>query len=373
MGFVSLLRSAADGMSEFAAAVGTASQRVAAPLGLAKKEGGAGDAASLAPEMTPMTVSQNEEEPDEKKRPAPAPDDKKIDDVAKTPAPAPAPASPAAAVPSRAPGAEPDGPVGPFTVMLFGDYGVGKTSVLTCFVTDGAVRAGSGGSGMCFDEITKAVAASPSGALVRLTLWDTAGAERHNSFMPHYMRKLDAAVLAYAIDDEASAQAIGKWQLCVAEMAPSCRAWYVIANKMDAMVHRGADVSERCARIMTDGMRLAARYGVTRFMSTSAVTGVGVAALFERVAADLARGGGGGDADIAGDDAIAATVRAHVSVHVAASAAPQPPPTRRHASSSDEPAPRRRRMVVDGVDDEERERLRREVLIIAVRYRFSSC
>jgi GTPase SAR1 family protein len=224
--------------------------------------------------------------------------------------------------PHRPPAADPSGP---FNVMLFGNYGVGKTSMLNAFALDGRWKASTSFPPeaaellMPCDPFAKAVKLD-SGGPVTLKTWDTAGAERTHSFLPMYMRAIEAAVIVYAVDDRQSMQAIGRWHDEIQEAAgPNLVLWYLVASKMDTIFEAGK-LSPEKASTMLYGMRLGKEFGITRFVSTSAATYDGVRQLFECIATDLSNSSSSASilpVGISDDASIEHAVRAHVGFHAA--------------------------------------------------------
>ena len=184
-------------------------------------------------------------------------------------------------------------PLGPFTVIFFGNKDVGKTTIVSRY-TDGGWGGGNriraGRPTVCADISTKTVILG-DGDAVKLTLWDTAGAEQFKAFLPMYMRKLDAAVLVYAANDAASMHAIGPWHEFVAREAPQCAVWFAVANKIDTVLDGNFKNSQdRLAAqlpMLRDGAELARIYDIPQFKMTNALTGEGVDDLFAQIAVTL--------------------------------------------------------------------------------------
>ena len=87
-------------------------------------------------------------------------------------------------------------------VVIIGDTGVGKTSILTRFVFerfDSEMRATSVASFK-----TKAVVYDEYNHSIKLNVWDTAGQERYNSLTKMYFKGAEAAIIVYDITDSLS-------------------------------------------------------------------------------------------------------------------------------------------------------------------------
>jgi small GTP-binding protein len=95
-----------------------------------------------------------------------------------------------------------------FKIVVLGNSGVGKTSIIHRWINDS------------FSTQTKQTIGSnhqrraiviESGDQVDLYIWDTAGQERFQALMPLYTRSSDLAVLTTAINDDISFAQLPKW------------------------------------------------------------------------------------------------------------------------------------------------------------------
>ena len=94
-------------------------------------------------------------------------------------------------------------------VVIIGDSGVGKTSILFRYVKgefDSNINI-SFGAGFK----TKDVAHNDQGDTVKLFLWDTAGQEKYNSLTKLYFKGASAAIIVYDITDKSSFEKAKKW------------------------------------------------------------------------------------------------------------------------------------------------------------------
>ena len=71
-----------------------------------------------------------------------------------------------------------------FKIVLLGDQGVGKTSIINRFIFD--VFDDQSNPTIGIDFISKSYAAGDK--VLRFQLWDTAGQERFRSLIPNYIR-----------------------------------------------------------------------------------------------------------------------------------------------------------------------------------------
>ena len=94
-------------------------------------------------------------------------------------------------------------------VVIIGDSGVGKTSILFRYVkgefdTNINISFGAGFK-------TKDVAYNDQGDTVKLFLWDTAGQEKYNSLTKLYFKGASAAIVVYDITERTSFEKAKKW------------------------------------------------------------------------------------------------------------------------------------------------------------------
>ena len=95
-------------------------------------------------------------------------------------------------------------------VVIVGDSGVGKTSILFRFVQGSFNENVQPSFGAGFK--TKDVAYDDSGhGTVKLYLWDTAGQERYNALTKLYFKGANAAIIVYDITDEESFAKAQRW------------------------------------------------------------------------------------------------------------------------------------------------------------------
>lgn len=92
-------------------------------------------------------------------------------------------------------------------VVILGNQGVGKTSMLTQYTTGQFPQGCAPTIGASFRSKVVHV----NGYHVKLQMWDTAGQERFKSMTPMYYRSADAAILVFDIGDPASFRAVKSW------------------------------------------------------------------------------------------------------------------------------------------------------------------
>jgi small GTP-binding protein len=163
-----------------------------------------------------------------------------------------------------------------FKVVLLGNSGSGKTSILNYAVTGSPLSSPRPTIGCICSELQ---ADNASGAPVRLNIWDTAGQELYQSIVPIYVRDAIAGLVVYDVTDVKSFQALDHWvsMLRGTENGDSIIV-YVLGNKIDM---NAATVGD------DQGQLYAERVG-GKFFRVSALEGTGIADVVRELATDLA-------------------------------------------------------------------------------------
>ena len=168
-----------------------------------------------------------------------------------------------------------EGDVPTFKVVMMGDSGVGKTSIVLQ-LSEHVFRAMTKptvGSGCVEKRIT-----TPSGP-VRLSIWDTAGEERYRSVTSLYSQGAEAFVLVFDITDEATFDSIPGWIQTFDQISSEGCLVYVVGNKIDM---EGRQVAE------TRAFEWCQQHEY-RYYEVSAKTGERVELVFSDIAEKLAQ------------------------------------------------------------------------------------
>ena len=95
-----------------------------------------------------------------------------------------------------------------FKIILLGESGVGKTSILSCYMEEKfksdrpcTINADFKIKSLKIDQSTS----------VKLTIWDTAGQERYKSLTRHYFKDAHGVILIYDVADRRSFEGLDKW------------------------------------------------------------------------------------------------------------------------------------------------------------------
>ena len=166
-------------------------------------------------------------------------------------------------------------------VLLVGDSGVGKTSILASFTEDGAFsNSFTPTFGIDFRVRTLEV----EGRRVKLQLWDTAGQERFQGITSCYYRGASAVLIVYDITQAATFANLARWVRSVEELASPGVRVVLVGNKADAAARRQVTREEGEGR---------ARRGGMAFMETSARSGANIQEVFHRLAEAVLEQGAG--------------------------------------------------------------------------------
>uniref|UniRef100_T1J3T2 Ras-related protein Rab-8A n=1 Tax=Strigamia maritima TaxID=126957 RepID=T1J3T2_STRMM len=161
-----------------------------------------------------------------------------------------------------------------FKLLLLGDSGVGKTSVLFRFTENSYSQSYISTIGIDFKIRTIEL----DGKKIKLQIWDTAGQERFRTITTAYYRGAMGIMLVYDITNEKSFLNIKNWLRNIDEFASSDVEKMVLGNKCDTLEARKVS-KER-------GEQLAVEYNI-KFMETSAKTSINVTAAFITLAGDI--------------------------------------------------------------------------------------
>ena len=164
----------------------------------------------------------------------------------------------------------------PFKVVLLGNSGAGKTSIIDFMVTN--APPGQTQPTIVFEG--SSISVDTGSEVVPLTVWDTAGQEAFRSLVPIYVRDSDAALLVFDVSDVQSFLALERWNSILLEEAGDGVFVYVVCNKIDLGHHAvGVEQLEKlCAKLGAKSARVCA------------IDGRGLKELFADVARDVASG-----------------------------------------------------------------------------------
>ena len=160
-----------------------------------------------------------------------------------------------------------------FKVVLVGESGVGKTSIITQFIDQTFQEDQQSTTGGTFS--TKSVICD-NGKTLKFEIWDTAGQERYRSLTKMFYKDANAAVLVYDITRKDSFEELQNyWSQQIKESSPPNIILAVAANKSDLINQE--KVEEETARAF------ASELGAI-FVSTTATTVESINELFIEIA-----------------------------------------------------------------------------------------
>lgn len=156
-------------------------------------------------------------------------------------------------------------------LVLLGDVGAGKSSLVLRFVKDQFIEFQESTIGAAFFTQTVAV----NDTTVKFEIWDTAGQERYHSLAPMYYRGAAAAIVVYDITNPASFARAKKW---VQELQAQGKPDTIVAlagNKSDLIDAR---------QVVAEEAQKYAEMNNLFFLETSAKTALNVSTIFEEIA-----------------------------------------------------------------------------------------
>jgi len=157
-------------------------------------------------------------------------------------------------------------------LLLIGDSGVGKSSLLARFTDDKFAPDVAKTIGMDF----RVKMIEVGRRRVKLQVWDTAGQERFHSITQQYYRNAMGIILVYDVTCEESLANVRQWAVQIATHCSEGISQLLVGNKADCDMHSRAVDAAR-------GQALAEELGMP-FIEASARSGRNVEEAFELLA-----------------------------------------------------------------------------------------
>ncbi|OHT10838.1 small GTP-binding protein [Tritrichomonas foetus] len=151
-----------------------------------------------------------------------------------------------------------------FKIILLGDSGVGKTSLINQYIKGEFDSDQSATVGVEF----QAKFITSDGENIKLGIWDTAGQEKFRTLTRQFYRNVDGVILVYDITDAKTLQSIDEyWMQQLQENATTSYQTIIVGNKSD--MKETADSDSLVTTQM--GQEMARKYS-TLFVEASAKT-----------------------------------------------------------------------------------------------------
>ena len=161
-----------------------------------------------------------------------------------------------------------------FKIVLIGDTSVGKTNILSKYLTNE------------FDPDSKATVGVEFGTkdfkidnnIVKVQIWDTAGQERYRSITNAYYKGAKGSLLVYDITNPKSFENLDKWLSDLKTNGEEKISIILIGNKSDLEEER---------KITTEQGKEKAEFYKLAFMETSALNGNNIEKAFNELITDV--------------------------------------------------------------------------------------
>jgi Rab family protein len=170
-------------------------------------------------------------------------------------------------------------------IVLLGDSGVGKTSIVTQYVSGTLPESVSPTIGAAF--VTKPV--SIEGQNLDLLIWDTAGQEVYRGLAPMYYRSAVIAVIVFDVTKQESYDSVSYW---IRELQTN-----VVDDIVILVCGNKSDLDEKRAVQLQTALTFATERGAL-YAETSATTNSGIDRMFQLgVSSHLKKRGAAGKAE----------------------------------------------------------------------------
>ena len=170
-----------------------------------------------------------------------------------------------------------------FKVCIFGDGGVGKTSLVNRFLT-GLFKSGTIMT-IGVDFLIKDI--EIQGKRVALQIWDFAGEKRFQFILPGYVKGTSAGIFMFDITRMSSLTSLHEW-LEVFKKGTDEQG----ANVPIMMVGGKIDLSDRRSVFSIDAKEMAQSYNLLDYIECSSKTGENIELIFTKLAQFLLKNAG---------------------------------------------------------------------------------
>ena len=157
-----------------------------------------------------------------------------------------------------------------FKILLIGDAGVGKSSILLRFTDDSFEEQMSSTIGVDFRVKTVTI----DGVKTKLTIWDTAGQERFRTLTSSYYRGCHGIILVFDVNERETFSHLQQW-------LEELELYTTNANAAKLLVGNKIDLKRR--EVTPEEATSFARKQAMMYIETSAKTREGIRQSFEEV------------------------------------------------------------------------------------------
>jgi len=161
-----------------------------------------------------------------------------------------------------------------FKLLLIGDSGVGKSSLLLRFADDTYTETYISTIGVDFKIRTVEI----EGKVIKLQIWDTAGQERFRTITSSYYRGAHGIIVVYDVTDGDSFRSVEKWITEIERFAGTEVTKMMVGNKADMVAAKEVEY--------TEAKEFADRKGMP-FIETSAKKNMNVEEAFMGLTKDI--------------------------------------------------------------------------------------
>eukprot|EP00826_Nyctotherus_ovalis_P025543 TRINITY_DN1980_c0_g1_i10.p1 TRINITY_DN1980_c0_g1~~TRINITY_DN1980_c0_g1_i10.p1 ORF type:complete len:201 (+),score=32.16 TRINITY_DN1980_c0_g1_i10:78-680(+) len=163
-------------------------------------------------------------------------------------------------------------------IVLLGNSGVGKTSIVERFVFDKFKPINPSTLSVMF--MTKSVDVPDTGTTVKLNIWDTAGQERYKSMAPSYYQDAAVIITVYDVTCLQTFEAAKDWLREVNKKVSREVTVILVGNKADLLANEEVD---------TETVNDFVNENKIRHTLVSAKDGSGINSLFIKIAREAAK------------------------------------------------------------------------------------
>jgi len=159
-------------------------------------------------------------------------------------------------------------------ILMLGESGVGKSSLLTRFSDDKFMTNFITTLGVEYKFRIETINSKKT----LIQIWDTAGQEQFRTITPVYYRKVDGVVMVYDITDQNSFESVNYWMKNLSDYADQNIKIILVGNKQDMQDKRIVAKEE--------GEKIATKFKI-KFMEASAKNKTNVNEIFMGLAKDI--------------------------------------------------------------------------------------